>query len=135
MASADLIRTGRAWASAAAYADTNPNAASALRICEDRLRQLHPFAMARYDRLRDEEDETALEAMRQAAPLFSRAPHACTGEPAPARPAIATTDTDPTADPASDSNNAEPAPDRAQDEEAERAERAEQRGQQIAELL
>jgi hypothetical protein len=42
--------------------------------CEARLRELHPYAMARFDRLRDDGVDR-VEAMREAAPLFLRAPH------------------------------------------------------------
>ena len=41
--------------------------------CEERLRQLHPHAMARYDRLRVDDAER-ISAMREAAPLFTRPP-------------------------------------------------------------
>jgi len=44
LAHADLLQTGRAWAGAAACADTDPAAASAMRKCEGRLRTLHPYA-------------------------------------------------------------------------------------------
>jgi hypothetical protein len=77
---ADLLDTARAWGAAMPYADRNvpwyePSAATAMRKCEDRLRDLHPYAMARYDRLRAEGFGPA-DAMREAAPLFARAPHA-----------------------------------------------------------
>jgi hypothetical protein len=45
---------------------------------------LHPYAMARYDRLRGD-GAAAVEAMRQSVPLFSRAPHARPGDPAAGR--------------------------------------------------
>jgi hypothetical protein len=87
LAQAGFIETARAWAGAAAYADTDPAAAAALRKCEDKLRVLHPYAMARYDRLRH--DELApLDAMRETAPLFARAPDARVGDPVPARFAV-----------------------------------------------
>ena len=73
LAQAGFIETARAWAGAAAYADTDPAAAAALRKCEDKLRGFHPYAMARYDRLR-EDGLPPLDAMREAAPLFARAP-------------------------------------------------------------
>ena len=50
-----------------------PAAATAMRKCEERLRDLHPHAMARYDRLRADGMGPA-EAMREAAPLFTRPP-------------------------------------------------------------
>ena len=77
---ADLLQTARTWGAAATYADANPVAASAMRKSEDRLRQLHPFAMARYDRLRGE-GASPLDAMAGAAPLFTREPHARPGQP------------------------------------------------------
>ena len=62
------------------YADRNvpwyePTAAAAMRKSEERLRDLHPFAMARYDRLRADGLEPA-EAMRETAPLFALSPRA-----------------------------------------------------------
>ena len=78
--SASLRDTARAWGAAAPYADPNvpwyePTAATALRKTEERLRDLHPFAMARYDRLRADGVGPA-EAMEETAPLFSLSPHA-----------------------------------------------------------
>src|SRR5215472_3551586 len=72
---ADLMDTARAWGAAMPYADRDvpwyePTAATALRKCEERLRELHPYAMARYDRLR-EQGMSPAEAMREAAPLFT----------------------------------------------------------------
>lgn len=87
LAHADLLQAGRAWASAAGYADTDPAAASAMRKCEDRLRTLHPYAMTRYDRLRGD-GTSPLDAMRETIPLFGRSPHARPGDPAPVRHAI-----------------------------------------------
>jgi hypothetical protein len=87
MAQADLIQVARAWASAAAHADTDPAAASAMRKCEERLRALHPYAMTRYDQLRAD-GLSPLGAMREAAALFGLSPTTRTGDPAPARPAI-----------------------------------------------
>jgi hypothetical protein len=77
---ADLLDTARAWGAAMPYADRNvpwyePSAATAMRKCEGRLRDLHPFAMARYDRLRAE-GLGPTDAMREAAPLFARHPRA-----------------------------------------------------------
>jgi hypothetical protein len=73
---ADLLQTAQAWGAAMPYADRGvpwyePTAATAMRKCEDRLRDLHPHAMARYDRLRSGGMNPA-EAMREAAPLFAR---------------------------------------------------------------
>lgn len=81
---AGFTETARAWAAAAAYADANPAAAAALRKCEDKLRGLHPYAMARYDRLRHD-GLAPLDAMRQTAPLFAWAPDVRVGDPPPAR--------------------------------------------------
>ncbi len=50
-----------------------PSAATAVRNCEARLRDLHPHAMDRYDRLRSD-GLGPVEAMRAAAPLFQRRP-------------------------------------------------------------
>jgi hypothetical protein len=77
---ADLFQAARAWGAAMPYADRSmpwyePAAATAMRKCEDRLRDLHPHAMARYDRLRGD-GMGAAEAMRQTAPLFAHAPRA-----------------------------------------------------------
>lgn len=77
---ADLFQTAQAWGIAMPYADRampwyEPAAATAMRKCEERLRVLHPHAMARYDRLRGE-GMTPADAMREAALLFGQAPHA-----------------------------------------------------------
>lgn len=77
---ASLIETAQAWGAALPYADRNvpwhePAATTAMTRCEERLRQLHPYAMAHYDRLRSE-DLGPAEAMREAAPLFARHPRA-----------------------------------------------------------
>jgi hypothetical protein len=87
LAQAEFVETARAWAGAAAYADADPAAAAALRKCEDKLRGFHPYAMARYDRMRDD-GLSPLEAMREAAALFARAPGVRTGGPAPGRQAL-----------------------------------------------
>src|SRR6266851_1371300 len=130
LAQADLLQTGRAWAGAAAYADTDPAAASAMRKCEERLRTLHPYAMARYDRLR-EDGMSPLDAMRETAPLFGRAPDVRVGEPAAARRALgadAADDAHPSADEVLD-DLPEPDPSSGDDEGAEL------RGRQIVERL
>src|SRR6266851_2503573 len=77
---AGLDQAASAWGAAAAYADADPVAASAMRMSEERLRTLHPYAMTRYDRLR-EEGASPLDAMGEAAPLFAREPHARPGQP------------------------------------------------------
>jgi hypothetical protein len=87
LAQADLLQAARVWGAAAAYADADPAAASAMRHCEERLRVLHPYAMAWYDRLRGE-GAGAVEAMRQAVPQFGKAPHARPGDPGPGRHAL-----------------------------------------------
>jgi len=86
---ADLFQAAQAWGAAMPYADRatpwyEPAAATAMRKCEERLRLLHPYAMARYDRLRGEGMGPA-EAMREAAPLFGQAPHAREGQHAERR--------------------------------------------------
>jgi len=75
LAQAGLLQAARVWSAATAYADADPTAAAAARKCEERLRALHPYAMASYDRLRSDGAE-AFDAMRQALPLFARAPYA-----------------------------------------------------------
>ena len=84
LAQADLLQAARVWSAAAAYADADPEAADAVRRCEERLRALHPYAMAWYDRLRGD-GAAPLDAMREALPLFARAPHARPGDPAAER--------------------------------------------------
>ena len=88
---ADLLQAARAWSAAAAYADADPEAADAVRTCEQRLRVLHPYAMAWYDRLRGE-GAAPFDAMREALPLFARAPHARPGDPAAERRGLAAPD-------------------------------------------
>jgi uncharacterized protein YciI len=88
LAQADLLQAARTWSAAAAYAEADPAAASAVRKCEERLRVLHPYAMAWYDRMRNE-GASAFDAMRQAVPLFSRAPRARPGDPAAERRILA----------------------------------------------
>lgn len=130
LAHADLLQTGRAWAGAASYADTDPAAASALRKCEDRLRKLHPYAMARYDRLRGD-GISPLDSMRETVPLFGRSPHARVGDPAPFRHALGADAGPDVPQPANHAfvDPAEPWP--ADDS----LDRAEQRGRQIIERL
>jgi hypothetical protein len=77
---ATLFQVARAWSAAMPYSDRavpwyEPAAATAMRKCEERLRDLHPYGMARYDRLRAEGLGPA-EAMQEAAPLFARPPRA-----------------------------------------------------------
>ena len=98
LSNASLHDTARAWGAAMPYADPEapwhePTAATAMRKCEERLRSLHPFAMARYDRLRADGLGPA-EAMREAAPLFALSPRARTWPFAPVLALSATTGTD-----------------------------------------
>jgi hypothetical protein len=128
-AQADLVQAGRVWGAAAAYADTDPEAASALRKAEERLRALHPYAMGRYDRLRYE-GAGPLEAMRDAVYLFAREPQARPGQPAAARPGIEPgapgTGPWPDAGEAADAGDPQPGPRPGPDQDAE------QRGRRIA---
>jgi len=128
---ADLLQAARAWSAAAAYADADPEAAEAVRTCEQRLRVLHPYAMAWYDRLRSE-GTAPLDAMREALPLFARATHARPGDPAAQRPGLAAPDGLGTtsSDSSADDSGVAPA---AADSSAIR--QAEQYGQQIVQEL
>ena len=56
---ARLLDAAEAWGAALPYTDRGvpwyePAAATAMARCEERLRRLHPYAMARYDRLRSD---------------------------------------------------------------------------------
>jgi hypothetical protein len=128
LANADLLQTARTWSAAAAYADIDPVAAAAMTKCETRLRALHPFAMARYDRLRSE-SVAPLAAMSESAPLFRLAPSARPGHPAPDRPALEAESS--SATDASDDPVGMPVADPPAKAEA----LAEQRGHQIAQRL
>src|ERR1017187_3193303 len=84
---ATIVDAAQAWGAAMPYADRampwhEPAAATAMTKCEERLRDLHPYAMARYDRLRSDGLGPA-EAMREAAPLFARHPRAWEGSAVP----------------------------------------------------
>lgn len=84
---ADLNRAIEAWAAIMPYADWSlpwhhHSAATAMRQAEERLRVLHPAAMARYDQLRSEGADPA-GAMLQAVPLFGHPPAAHGAAPAP----------------------------------------------------
>jgi hypothetical protein len=127
---AGLLQAAHAWSAATAYADADPVAASAMRKSEERLRTLHPYAMARYDRLRAE-GASPLHAMREAAPLFTREPHARPGQPGNRLQLAAATaglDAHPVAGVADDSPRP-PAPGRDPEREAEN------RGEQIVSRL
>jgi hypothetical protein len=84
LAQADLLQAARVWGAAMPYAPADPTAAAAMGRCEDRMTGLHPYAMARYSRLRAE-GASPYEAMRQAAPLFAYHPDPRPGHPATAR--------------------------------------------------
>ena len=131
MEQADLLQAARAWGAAAAYADADPEAADAVRTCEQRLRVLHPYAMAWYDRLRSE-GAAPLDALREALPLFARAPHARRGDPATERPGLAAPDSLGTASWDSSADDSDVAQAVA-DPSAIR--QAQQRGQQIVQEL
>ncbi|MEW9533618.1 hypothetical protein [Microbispora sp. NPDC049125] len=81
---ADLLQVSRAWGAAVPYTVSDPTAERARLKCEERLRELHPYAMNRYDRLRSE-GHAPEAAMRDATPLFAREPRPRTGHPAAAR--------------------------------------------------
>ncbi|MFB4298486.1 hypothetical protein [Actinomadura sp. NTSP31] len=85
---AGLLHVAEAWGAAVPHAADSASAAGAMGKCEKRLRDLHPHAMSHYDRARTDGMEP-LEAMRKAAPFFTRDPNVRTGEPAAARPALA----------------------------------------------
>jgi len=77
---ASLTEVAGVWGAALPYTDRGvpwyePAATTAMARCEDRLRGLHPYAMAWYDRLVSE-GRAPGEAMRAAAPLFARHPYA-----------------------------------------------------------
>lgn len=129
LAQADIVQTARAWGGAACFADSDPAASLALRRCEARLRTLHPYAMARYDRLRTE-GMNPLDAMRESVPLFARSPNVRTGDPAPTRAAL-TVDATAEADGETAASDVATEPAAGPDEEQQ----AEQRGQQIADRL
>ena len=127
LAQADLLQAFRTWGAAVPWADTDPVAASAMRKSEERLRTLHPFAMARYDRLRAEGAEP-LDAMRESAPLFDYRPDARPAGHRPVQGIEATADATP--EPAvTDGTLSRPVP------EPDPYQDAEHRGRRIAERL
>ncbi len=73
LADADLRDVARAWGSALPYEDTDAAAREALNAAEARLREIHPYGMRAYDKLRDGGRARA-EAMREAAPEFLKHP-------------------------------------------------------------
>jgi hypothetical protein len=68
---ASTLDVGRAWGAAVPWAPTDPTAAAAQGACEERLRDLHPDAMRRYDWLRQDGADPH-SAMRDVAPLFAQ---------------------------------------------------------------
>jgi hypothetical protein len=128
LAQADLLQAAGTWGAAAPWTGTDPAAESAMRKSEERLRTLHPFAMARYDRLRSQ-GASPLDAMREAAPLFGLHPHA---RPAPTRSplAIDALAADAAPEPGiTDGTSSQPGP------ELDPYQDAERRGRRIAERL
>jgi hypothetical protein len=73
LADASLTEVARAWGSALPYEYADAGAAVALDACEMRLRDLHPYAMRRYDQLR-RAGQSRADAMRTAAPEFLKHP-------------------------------------------------------------
>jgi hypothetical protein len=76
---AGLLDVAGAWAAAVPFADSNSelfeeSAQSAVLNCENRMRDIHPYAMSRYDRLRVD-GMGPTEAMYEALPLFTRPAH------------------------------------------------------------
>jgi len=71
---ASLGEAARAWGSALPYENADPRAAVTLDACEMRLRELHPYAMGIYDRLRQNEGLSRTDAMRSAAAEFLKHP-------------------------------------------------------------
>jgi hypothetical protein len=109
---ATVVDAAQAWGAALPYADRavpwcEPAAATAFGKCEERLRDLHPYAMACYDRLRSDGLGPA-EAMREASPLFARHPRAWDAPSVP-RPVLEAAPT-PGADPTVGSRPDDPAP-------------------------
>lgn len=73
LADANLWDTAGAWGAALAQEGTDPAASAALDAAEARLRDLHPYAMNIYDRLRDAGIPRE-EAMRRTVPAFQMEP-------------------------------------------------------------
>jgi hypothetical protein len=85
-----MTDAGTAWATAQAWRP-DPEAERVTALAEERLRQLRPDVMDRYDRLKAEGADP-VEAMRQVAPFFDQPP-ARTGQAAPERTALTEADT------------------------------------------
>jgi hypothetical protein len=83
---ADLLQVGRAWSAAVPYEKDSNGAAQAVRVCEKRLRELHPHGMEQYDRFRHNGMSPA-DAMLKAAPFFAHDPRTRTSE-SPTREAL-----------------------------------------------
>lgn len=88
---AGLLDVAAAWGAAVPYADPaserfEQSAQAAVGKCESRLRDLHPYGMARYDRLRAD-GMGPVEAMQEAVPLFRR-PAESYAQRAPLRPEL-----------------------------------------------
>lgn len=92
--SLDLTGTGLAWAAAQAWRPTDPEAELATDRAQDRLRQLRPDVMRRFDRLTDDGLDP-VEAMRRVAPFLDRPP--AREHPTTTRPALPAADTTPPA--------------------------------------
>lgn len=73
LSKASTLDIGRGWGAAVPWAPTDPRAATAQAACEERLRELHPDAMRRYDWLRQDGVQPQA-AMRRVAPLFAEGP-------------------------------------------------------------
>jgi hypothetical protein len=71
--SLSLADTGLAWAAAQAWRPTDPEAELASTRAQDRLRELRPDVMSRFDRLTADGLEP-VEAMRRVAPFLDRPP-------------------------------------------------------------
>ncbi|GII43555.1 hypothetical protein Pph01_85580 [Planotetraspora phitsanulokensis] len=84
---ADLPQVAQAWGAALPYIAQDPAAERARLTCEDRLRELHPYGMRQYDRLRHL-NVPPVQAMHEASPYFAREPNPRTGYPAPKRQAL-----------------------------------------------
>jgi hypothetical protein len=88
---AGLLDVGAAWGAALPYADPaserfERSAQATVEKCESRLRNLHPYGMARYDRLRAD-GMGPVDAMQEAVPLFRR-PAESYAQRAPVRPGL-----------------------------------------------
>jgi hypothetical protein len=73
LADATLRNVATAWGSAAPWEHADSGAQAALEACETRLRELHPYAMRRFDELRGR-GWARTDAMMDAAPAFALHP-------------------------------------------------------------